>query len=329
MATARKNYPVTVGVFIVAGLTILAAGVFSLGRQNDLFTNAIVVKAYFTDVKGLQAGNNIHYEGVKVGIVKSVELTRNSKVEVVLKIEKKFIPYLYANAKAKIGADGLVGNKMVILTGGTKESLQLKENDVLVIEQSFSPEDIFVKLETTNSNIQAVTENLKLITGKIAKGKGSIGKLINDASMYGNLQAVIEKLNETAVHTKNFTLGIENYVAGFRKEGTLLNDLVTDTVIFARFQQASFNVQQLTEEIAVITQHLKSVSGNLTQSNSPAGIILNDKASAINLQQTLENLKLGSEKLNQDLEALKHNFLLRGYFKRQDKNKKNKNTTQQ
>lgn len=51
-------------------------------------------------------------------------------------------------------------------------------------------------------------------------------------------------------------------------------------------------------------------------------MLLNDKQSAENLKQVIENMKLSTEKLMQDLEALKHNFLLRGYFKKQEKQKR-------
>lgn len=255
---------------------------------------------------------------MKVGIVKSVELARKSKVEVILKIDKKFIQYLYQDIKAKVGADGLVGNKMVMLIGGTEGKPHLKEGDVIEGEKTFTTDDLLLKLETTNSNILAVTDNLKTITGNIAEGKGSIGKLLHDETVYKDVQSVIFKLNEAALNAKNITSNFKDS-AQLKTKGGFANELVTDTVIFTRLRLASVQIQNMTEEINFIAKNFKTVSASLTKTDNPAGVLLNDKKAGENLKVTLENLKLGSEKLNEDLEALKHNFLLRHYFKKKQK----------
>lgn len=321
MITSKKDKSAIVGLFIFAGLVIFAAGVLTLGRQQDMFTNTITVRSFFEDVKGLQNGNNIHFEGVKIGTVKSVELAQESRVEVTLKIDKKFIPYLYADMKAKVGADGLVGSKMVILSGGTEGKPHLKEGDVITSEKALTADHLLEKLEASNNNILAVTGDLKAITGSIANGNGSIGKLIHDETLYKGMQGVMDKLNEAAIHTKNITSNFEAFSVKLATKGGLANELVTDTVIFSSLREASVQIHNMTEEISLMTKNLKIVSTNLTQTDNPTGVLLNDKKAAENLKQTLENMRLSSEKLSEDFEALQHNFLLRHYFKKKKKKK--------
>ena len=50
-------------------------------------------------------------------------------------------------------------------------------------------------------------------------------------------------------------------------------------------------------------------------------MLLHDEATATNMKAILKNLQTATEKLNEDLEALQHNFLLRGYFKKKAKEK--------
>jgi phospholipid/cholesterol/gamma-HCH transport system substrate-binding protein len=73
--------------------------------------------------------------------------------------------------------------------------------------------------------------------------------------------------------------------------------------------------------IEKFSSSLKSVGNRINQKNSPLGVLLNDSSSASSLKATLKNLELSSQKLNDDLEAVQHNFLLRGFFKKKAKEK--------
>src|SRR5664279_4442570 len=161
MKSSRNTKAVVVGLFTVVGLAIFITGVLTLGGQHKLFASTISIKARFTDVSGLQAGNNIWFEGVKVGTVKSVSLSVNSVVEVQLNIEKKSIPYIHNDAKAKIGYDGLIGNRIVIIEGGTESSPVLKDGDMVAIQKTLTTDDLVNTLQKNNLNLLDITSDLK------------------------------------------------------------------------------------------------------------------------------------------------------------------------
>jgi len=71
----------------------------------------------------------------------------------------------------------------------------------------------------------------------------------------------------------------------------------------------------------ILTQNLNKASNKLNSTDNVLGILLNDKASATKVQTSINNLQQGTVKLNDDLEAAQHNFLLKGYFKKRDKAK--------
>ena len=81
---------VTVGIFVFLGLLIFIAGVLTLGGQKNTFQKKITVKAIFDDVGGLQTGNNVWFSGVKIGTVKNMMFSGNSKVEVIMNIDNTF-----------------------------------------------------------------------------------------------------------------------------------------------------------------------------------------------------------------------------------------------
>ncbi len=80
----------------------------------------------------------------------------------------------------------------------------------------------------------------------------------------------------------------------------------------------------MTQNIKLASANVKEVSNNLNDSKSPVGVLLNDQQAGENLKNTLDNLQLGTKKLDENMEALQHNFLLRGFFKKKARNEEKK-----
>src|ERR1700712_3480903 len=114
----KNNRPVIIGIFIFLGLAILFITVFTLGGQKKSFTKSFTVHAIFNDVEGLLTGGNVWFSGVKVGTIKSINFYGTTQVEVTMNIDLDVQSHIHKNAMAKIGSDGLIGNKIVVIYGG-------------------------------------------------------------------------------------------------------------------------------------------------------------------------------------------------------------------
>ncbi len=68
-----------------------------------------------------------------------------------------------------------------------------------------------------------------------------------------------------------------------------------------------------------LTNNLKIESNDLNSNESAIGILLHDDTSAASLKTTLKNLETSTAKLDENMEALQHSFLLRGFFKKKAK----------
>lgn len=109
------------------------------------------VTALFDDVSGLQVGNNIWFSGVKIGIVNKLLFYSKSKVAVTMKIDIKSQQYIRKDAtNFKIGTDGLIGNKILVIYGGTSSSNEVNEGDTLGVEKTFSSDDMINMLQENN-----------------------------------------------------------------------------------------------------------------------------------------------------------------------------------
>jgi phospholipid/cholesterol/gamma-HCH transport system substrate-binding protein len=168
-----------------------------------------------------------------------------------------------------------------------------------------------------------------VLTKQMTEGKGAVGKLLSDPVLANNLEVAVAGFKQASANAQRLTANISAYTARLQSEGSLTNDLITDTVIFkglktavAQFQQMAKTGQEVTENLKLASNNVREVSTNLSSSNSPVGVLLNDQQAGKDLKVLLANLQSGSQKLDENMEALQHNFLLRGFFKKKAKREK-------
>ncbi|ATL49185.1 ABC transporter permease [Chitinophaga caeni] len=326
MKASRNRKAVVVGIFIFTGILIFAVAVLVLGGQQKTFISSVSVKADFDDVGGLSKGDNIWYSGVKVGTVKKIAFSSNGKITVSMDIEKSSKDYIHNDVIAKISTDGLVGNKIIALAGGTRTSPVIKEGDMIRVATNTSSDELMNTLQVNNKNLVEITGNLKTITKNLADGKGSIGKILQDESLYDNLNFAVNSLKMTSEQTRAIANNLADYTRKLNQPGVLANKLVTDTTVFSNLQSMSNKLQLASdaanETVNNLNEMSRSLNTKLQSSQSAAGVLLNDSVTAKNLQSTISNLESTTEKLDVNMTALRSNFLFRRYFKKLDKQKK-------
>lgn len=325
MSTSKNKRAAIVGLFIFLGLAILVAVILFMGGQKKTFARSIELKAMFNDVSGLRQGNNVWLSGVKVGTVRNISFDSNARVTVTVGVLESVQPYIHQDAKAKIGSESLIGNKIIVIEGGSPQLPVIQSGGILGVQKVLGTQSIMDTLQQNNRNFLAITTNLKTITDRLAAGQGSIGKLLKDETLAATLQSSLNNLQSAAVNAKSLTAHLSSYTSKLQSPGSLTNDLVTDTIVFNRLRQTIIQLQQMSQSANGVINQLQSASAGLNKSinntSSPIGVLLSDQQSGANLKATLENLQSGSQKLNDDLEALQHNFLFRGFFRKRAKEK--------
>jgi len=316
MNESPNKRAVIVGVFVFIGLVFLLSGVLIVGNLRETFNRKMNVVSLFDDVGGLQKGNNIWLSGVKIGTVDKLNFYGKSQVEVSMNIEIKAQKYIPKDAKVKISSDGLIGNKILVIYGGTETAMVVQDGDTLGVEKTFTSEDMINTFQENNKNLLAITTDFKAISKKIVSGEGTIGKLLNDTSVYTNINAATKSLQNATVKAQQLIGSLSAFSSNLNKKGTLANELTTDTMVFKSVKASVLHLQQMTDTATVFIANLKQASAN---PNSAIGVMLHDVEAGAYLKESLKNLESSSKKLDEDLEAAQHNFLLRGYFKKKAK----------
>lgn len=326
----KNKRAVIVGIFVFLALVIFVLGVMTLGGQQSILNKGATIYVVFNDVGGLQPGNNVRYAGVKVGTVKTVTITENGNVRVGMNIERESLDVVKKDMKAKIGSEGFIGNKTVVLYGGSPTAPVVQDESMVEGVRSISTEEMMDTLQATNRNILVITSNFKTISEQIAGGEGTIGKLLRNEEVYRDMRASMTSLRMAANNAQYAAQSAQSMVANLRDytnkltaKGSLANDLVTDTVVFARLRSTARQIDQLSEQAGLVMNTLQTASRNLNQSlndtSTAVGLLLNDRATAADIEATIQNLRAGTRKLDENMEALQSNFLFRGFFRRKAK----------
>lgn len=318
MRESPTKRAVIVGLFVFIGLIFLVSGILMVGNLHETFTKKISIVAFFDDVNGLQVGNNIWFSGVKVGTVKDIHFHSRSAVKVTMQVDTKTKEYIRKDAKVKISTDGLIGNKILVIFGGTGKFEEIQEGDTLEVEKAFSQEDMLKILQESNKNLLSITTDFKAISKKAASGEGTVGKLLNDNTLYDNANNAIRSIQQMSSKGREVLDNLNTYSAQLNKEGTLANDLVTDTVVFNSIREFSQRLKQIADTTARLVTELKTISSDTTTS---IGVLLHDQETGARLKETLKNLESSSKKLDEDLEAAQHSWPLKKGFKKMDKAK--------
>jgi len=318
MIESPNRRAVIVGLFVILGILFFIGGILMVGNLHETFKRKMEVVSLFDDVGGLQKGNNVWFSGVKIGTVSSLRFYGTSQVEVSMNIEIKAQQYIRKDAKVKLSSDGLIGNKILVIYGGTTGSPEVQEGDTLGVEKTFTSDDMINTLQENNKNFLAITSDFKVISKKLAAGEGTIGKLLTDDAVYAHINAATASLQTASAKAQELVSSLATFSSGLNKKGTLANELTTDTLVFKSVKASVLQLQQIADTATAFITDLKKAGSN---PHTSVGILLRDEESGARIKQTIKNLEASSQKLDEDLKAAQSNFLLRGYFKKKDKEK--------
>ena len=317
------------GLFVVITTIILVFALYFIGKKQNLFGNTFRISAVFNNVNGLILGNNVRYSGINIGTVKNIVMINDSTICVDMVIEDKMLQHMKKNAVAAVGSDGLVGSMVINIVPGKEVSEALKPGDTIQSYNKTSTTDMLETLNTTNDNAAKLTSDLLKITSAIKEGRGTIGMLIEDAEMATDVKKTVENLKTASVNTSATVIELKKIITAINYEESMAAVLLSDTVSANKMKSIIDNLEKTSNGINAVITNLNEVVLEVKNGEGTLNYMVNDTILVNNIDETMKNIKEGSIRLNENLEALKHNFLFRGYFKKlerqQRKEEANKN----
>ncbi|MEB0249965.1 MlaD family protein [Mucilaginibacter sp. 5B2] len=323
MANKGENN-IKLGVFVLAGLLVLMASFYMIGKNRNVFGSGFELKAHFNNLNGLMEGNNVLFSGIQAGTVKKITMINDTLIEVTLAIDNKTSAFIHKNALAAIGTEGLMGNKVVNIQANKGSSPMVETGDILVAQKMISTDEMLLTLSKTNNNIATISESLK--NAVLGIDSSALFKLLNDQTIGVSLRSSLKSINNASTNADNLTRGLNDMIVQIKQGKGTAGLLISDPALAGDLKSAVSNIRLASEHANQMTEQLqemvKNINHDLSNGKGPLHGLLKDSTMTRNISLSLDNVRKGTKGFNQNMEALKHNFFFKGYFKNLAKKQK-------
>jgi len=188
---------------VLVALVTLAVLIFLVTGTTGLFTKKLTIRAYVDNAGGLRTGAPVRLEGVDIGNVTGIRVSRNpankaAPVEIIMKITTKYADTMTNKCEVALTTAGVLGEVFIDLDCRDKPGRTLQAGDVLPTREVAQLQDVVRASQSTLENVNVLVKQLSDILNYIQSGKGSIGKIIYDPSLYDRANATLSQLQQVA-----------------------------------------------------------------------------------------------------------------------------------
>lgn len=318
---------VKLGVFVLAGLLFLVLLLYMIGKNRNLFGKTYVLKARFENVHGLVPGNNVRYSGIQAGTVKTIRILNDTVIEVSMVIDTKMKDIIRKNAVVSIGTDGLVGNKVVNIASSRHVSELAREGDILNTKKSVDTDEMLETLYKTNNDIAVIAGELKMSVQRL-NNSNELWSLLNDKRIPQDIRSAAANIRRTTARADMLVGELTGIITNIKDGKGSAGMLLTDSSFAMNLDEAVTTIRSVASKADSLASSFNAMARDLREDLRDGHGIVNsllyDSLLVVKLNTSLDNIQKGTDGFNQNMEALKHNILFRGFFKKQEKLKKNK-----
>jgi len=322
---------VKLGLFVFVGLILLITGLYLIGKDTNLFSKNYTLKARFSNVEGLIAGNNVRFAGIQIGTIKRVKFLSDSVIEVTMTIDEEMLTLIKKNDIASIGTDGLMGNKIVNITPSKTPGPLAQENDILPVREGASTEAMLNTLAGTNENLSFITEQLKKTIQDINTSE-NLKILLHDKRLPQSIVASLNNIQLTTEKAHRTVADLHLIIADVKSGKGSVGELLRDSTFSDELNKAVTGLHAIETRVDTLAQQLSglvlTIQRDLATGKGPVPAALHDSLMVAKVHSILSHVDTSTVMLNENLEAMRHNFLFRGYFKKQEKEKQKQAATQ-
>lgn len=327
-----------VGLFVLAGLLILGFLILNSSGDFNPFVRKLHLKARFESADGLHSNAEVQLAGVTIGKVDDVKFlpadqaTEDQKVEATFSVVKSLnggpiSDLIRTDSTAQLIATSVLGNEKIInITPGTVKGSPVPENHILESSSSVGINQLTSTGNDLLKQINKLAVPANEILNKANQGEGTLGRIVNDESLYKNLDSTVVEARETMTRLQ---ATIDSINKGNGSAGKLLKDpqlydnlnktvthleaisndlhagkgtagkIVNDDALYNETRAAVSELRTSAAKISSIADDFKVISGDLSQGKGSAGKFLRDEALYDNARDTLARFNSTSTKLEQ------------------------------
>jgi phospholipid/cholesterol/gamma-HCH transport system substrate-binding protein len=294
-----------VGVFVLGGLVLFALGLFMIGDRQMAFARKFTVYTEFTKITGLQPGAVVRILGAKAGSISQIlpPATPSEKFRVRLEIAESLHALVRTDSIATIETEGLVGGSYLGIGSGTDAAPPVGPDATIGSKEPFEISDLMQQMGDTITKVNQTIDEMK---GDVSNAVVAVADTMGNANAL--ITDVSDDVKKMAASGARISDDASHISAGIRSGKGVIGKLMTDDELYTR----ATAIARQTEEAAagardVVALAKKALEGIQATDGPVQGI-------TADLKQTLDGARTAMVGFSESMDALKHNFLFRGYF---------------
>ena len=206
----ESGYQWKLGMFVIIGLVLFVTTIYFVGKQKNLFGSTFELTAKFNSVNGLDIGNNVRFSGINIGTVEEIEFLTDTSVVIKLVIKEEVRKYIKKDAIASISSDGLMGDKVLIISSGKNSNVIVEDNDNIASKQAIEMDDLMVSVKKSVDNAGVITAELAQFSSSMNNGNGALSRLVSDEEFGNSIKKMVINLENSSNEFSKFTVKMNN-----------------------------------------------------------------------------------------------------------------------
>jgi phospholipid/cholesterol/gamma-HCH transport system substrate-binding protein len=296
-----------VGIFVLAALFLLMVAIFYVTGAG-FFGPRYRLITYLPEVEGMQVGAPVDLDGVEVGNVQSIGLTphpadRNHSITLVMRVARKYQNDIRTDSTASLVTQGLLGNRYVTISRGLTGSV-IPTNGVVPASESADIKQVVERGADVAENLSVLSDQLNVIVSKVRRGEGTIGKVLNDPSLYNHLDSLAAKADAMASSIEQGQGSVGKLMESddlYNKADSAVSKL-DDTMSAIHDQQGTIGKliydPAAYNNINALTEKGNALLGDVRAGKGTLGKLVTDEALYSNLRDASANIRDATGKLN-------------------------------
>src|SRR5438552_11533913 len=303
---AKAARLVGVGVFVITGLVLFALALFMIGDRQMAFARRFTLYAEFSRVSGLQPGAIVRVSGAKAGQVKDIEVptTPAKKFRVKMDITEELHSLIRTDSVAAIQTEGLVGGVFLAIATGSEQATKAPANSTIPSQEPFQIADLLQQMSDTINKVNETIDDMK---DDLRRAVQSVSDTVDNAN------ALISDMSDDVKTMASAGARISGDVAeiadSIRNGQGTIGKLVKDDELYRRATGIAKRAEEITDNVREVVAEARETLDSLRSKDGPVQGVTSD------LKQTLGGARDAMAGLAENMDALKHNFLFRGFFR--------------
>jgi phospholipid/cholesterol/gamma-HCH transport system substrate-binding protein len=306
-----------VGLFIIAGLTLFALGIFLVGNRHEAFSRHLFLYAEFADLDGLTKGSKVRVGGMDAGQVTKIDVpgSPESRFRVQMRIDEQLHGLVRTDSIVTVDTEGVVGETFLSIHPGSPGAAIATADSILQSKPAVSMSDLLthglgvmtdadVALKQVSGKMNVALDSVHNAVGNandlligLKQGRGTAGMLLRDEDVADQVRQTMSNVQSTTSNLNQASVRVDAVVGDFQRRQ--FPQKIDDTMTQVRSASTEANAT------------IHDVHQTLNRALGPDA---NGITAGQNVSETLTNVNAATGNMAEDTEALKHNFFFKGYF---------------